>query len=79
LALSPNQWGEYLDSIEVNSLVISDLADIADGICQMVALLSGYLGSRGGNGCGDSGDTEALKDAQKQLKKVRKALGYTHP
>jgi len=41
--------------------------------------IAAYLDARGGDGTGDHGHEEAMKQARKAVKAVRKALGYTYP
>ena len=72
-----NHWDEAFKKIHPSK--IQDLERTADGLCQQYALLSGYLSLRGAAGCGDHGHEDAMKEANKKLKKVRKALGFTYP
>lgn len=46
---------------------------------QALAWAEGYLMARGAAGCGDSGHAHATKNADKHLKKIRKAMGFTKP
>lgn len=56
-----------------------DLEHHLDGLAQNASMLSEYLGQRGSYGCGDHGHEDALKAANSKLKKIRQAMGYTHP
>jgi hypothetical protein len=58
---------------------ISELEEMTSDLMQKLAFAQGYLMSRGAAGCGDSGHEEAMKEGQKHLKKVRKAMGFTAP
>jgi hypothetical protein len=55
------------------------LSDEASKTSVKLALLSEYLGCRGGYGCGDQGHEYALKQAKERARKVRKTLGHTQP
>lgn len=58
---------------------IGELEEKVSRVMQDLAWAQGYLMSRGAAGCGDSGHDEATKVAEKCLKKVRKAMGFTMP
>ena len=64
---------------KVDKAAISTVEHEADALCQLAAEISSYLSSRESAGCSDGGHEEALKDAKKDLRKVRKALGYFRP
>jgi hypothetical protein len=59
--------------------VVRELEDKVSRTMQDLAWAQGYLMARGAAGCGDSGHDEAVKDAEKRLKQVRKAMGFTMP
>ena len=69
-----NEWG---DAFPVE--LAQHISDYASQLSALAAEIMGYADARGGNGCGDSGHDEAMKQAQKERKKVRAALGYTYP
>jgi len=56
-----------------------EIGRTADWMAQRAAFLSAYADARGASGCGDSGHDRAIRTAQKQLKAIRKTLGYTYP
>jgi hypothetical protein len=58
---------------------VQELEDMLSQSMQKLAWAQGYLMARGASGCGDSGHEQARKDADKHLKKVRKAMGHTSP
>jgi hypothetical protein len=58
---------------------VRELEDMLSQSMQKLAWAQGYLMARGATGCGDSGHEQACKDADKRLKKIRKAMGYTLP
>ena len=81
-----NDWDKLLsptcDEDPTLNFSISELSEIEDVFNQMTqkaCLLSEYIGHRGTYGCGDYGHNEAEMKAEKKLKKVRKAIGYTFP
>lgn len=51
----------------------------ANRLAEGLLLFSSYLNFRGATGCGDHGHEAALEGAQKALKKIRRAMGYTYP
>lgn len=50
-----------------------------DAEIERAARLRGYLDERYGHGCGDHGHNDGVKSSNKLAKKIRKALGFTHP
>ena len=72
----PQDWGWFLKD---HLIRVQAMADYASRLSIRAAGLSTYLDCRGALGCGDHGHTEALEEAKKTRKKVRKALGYTYP
>lgn len=64
---------------QLDAHVLQCLEKEAAAVSQRAAWVSEYLSLRGASGCGDHGHDEAVKGANKYLKKVRKALGYTYP
>lgn len=61
------------------SKAVRELEEKVSRAMQDLAWAQGYLMSRGAAGCGDPGHDEATKEAEKHLKKVRKAMGFTMP
>lgn len=74
-----NEWGEFLDGLNLRSGELSEMSDYLTNRATLLAELAEYLDNRGGNGCGDSGHENAMKKAQKERKRIRKALGYSYP
>jgi hypothetical protein len=63
-------------------LPVSEIQEIegeAGQLAQAAAFLGEYAGYRGAYGCGDHGHADAVHQASKKVKRVRKALGYTYP
>ena len=82
--LPRDQWDGYVTNVIQNtmkypyenlSLEASSLERRALALIEIAA----YLDARGGNGTGDHGHHEAMKQASRARKAVRKALGYTWP
>ena len=57
------------------------LEQALEGIATGAARLATYIGQREGHGCGDQSHEAAVKESNKVVAKVRRALGYnvTHP
>lgn len=79
LASAPVKVGEMLDVATSRGASTQELERECDVLAQRAAWLSFYLGSRGASGCGDHGHEAARGFADKQLKRIRRVLGYTHP
>lgn len=73
----PVEWQGRCDSMtsQQKDAMIREL----DSLIQRMAMLSAYVGRRYGYGCGDQGHDSGVKEANKRLTAVRKALGYTYP
>jgi hypothetical protein len=56
-----------------------DLASELNALVQKAVLLAAYLDHRYNTGCGDQGHAASAKKANRALKLVRKALGFTYP
>lgn len=78
-SVSRADWGNHLDSYNLTSGDLSEISDYLTAKSVLLAELAGYVDRRGGAGCGDDGHEEALKKAQKDRKKIRKAIGYSYP
>lgn len=77
---SKSEWDilpALLETLGDNSYQVA--TDFLSNLSFEAAALSEYLGYRGSYGCGDHGHEEALGEAKKKRKKVRKALGYVYP
>ena len=72
LALAPVRWAKYCD--RKSRMTLYDLADRLCWMCAHLALAYGYVQAR------EHGEdhAHAVKRAQRQYVKVRKALGYTY-
>jgi len=71
-----DSWNDIvknLDAVELQSLDRD-----ASSWAIIYAMFSEYLAYRGSAGFGDHGHYDALKQAKKMEKKIRKALGYTY-
>lgn len=78
-SVSRADWGKHLDSYNLKSGDMSEISDYLTAKSVLLAELSEYIDRRGGAGCGDDGHEKALEKAQKERKKIRKALGYSYP
>jgi hypothetical protein len=77
LTMPRNDLANAID--EMPSSARGELARELDSIVQAAAFAFGYVDHRYGNGCGDQGDVDSMKNARRKLKQVRKVLGYTYP
>jgi len=50
-----------------------------DALIEKATRLRGYLDGRYGHGCGDQGHGSAVKESNRLVVKVRRALGFTFP
>lgn len=55
------------------------LAEDLQDLALSAAWKSAYLDHRHGSGCGDQGHADSVKHANKVLKAVRQAFGFTYP
>jgi len=58
---------------------VAEFERMISSAIQALAWAEGYLMARGAAGCGDSGHEDAAKHADKHLRKIRKAMGFTTP
>jgi hypothetical protein len=58
---------------------MEDVVNELDAIIEHAARPRGYLEMRHGNGCGDQGHASAVKESNKLVAKIRKALGFVQP
>lgn len=77
LSMPPVEFEAAFDAMP--SAQRGELARELDAITQRAAFASGYANHRYGNGCGDQGHDDAMGNARRTLKRVRKVLGYTYP
>lgn len=74
------EWYKLFDEITANDEIsIHAVESLADNFSTIAAEFGAYLGTRGANGCGDSGHDLALGSARLARRKVRQALGYARP
>lgn len=71
------EWEKTVDAMTPEQR--GQMSDMLDAIAQKCARAAGYVSHRYGCGCGDHGHNSAVKNANKVLSGVRKALGYTLP
>ena len=69
---------EYLPPVKDRSELTEVISDL-DAHIQGAVRLLGYVEQRYGNGCGDQGHADAVKESNRLVTKVRRALGFTHP
>lgn len=82
LTVGRNDWESLVDQMRGEGSQASAVVQLeteASALSALAAEISGYLMHRGASGCSDSGHGKALAAAQKKLKRVRKALGYSYP
>lgn len=79
LAMPSFATGDAMEELRVMPSELQDMERECDALCQRAAWLSTYLGARGADGCGDHGDSHARQYADKQVKRIRKTIGYTYP
>jgi hypothetical protein len=60
-----------------NRARLQSLEQALEGITTGAARLAAYLGQRHGYGCGDQGHDQAVRESNKVVANVRRALGYT--
>lgn len=73
-----NEWRTLVEK-QCTQLLAINLPVEIDHLIQHLALLSAYVEERYYTGCGEQSHEDACKAANKQLKKVRAALGYSYP
>ena len=73
----PSKIEKHIDSL--SSVERGELAEELSGQIQRLVWNWGYMESRYGSGCGDQGHRSAVKNANRVLRQVRKAMGYTYP
>lgn len=73
-----NSWlaKGYLPPV-VSCRTMAEAIQELDGIIIRLVRFRAYLDMRYGNGCGDQGHNDGVKEQNKLAAKVRKALGYT--
>ena len=80
LELAPVEFDAFC-SDSANRAKLQTLEQTLEGIATGAARLAAYLGQRHGYGCGDQGHDRAVRESNKVVAKVRRALGFhvTHP
>ncbi len=76
LSTPPNNLKEFCDN---NKQFLADIERELNWLTQVSARYGEYIGMRHGGGCGDQGDKDAWIVADKTVKKVRAAIGYSYP
>ena len=78
LNLAPVELAAYA---QANPDKLRSVYEALEGIATGAVRASAYLAMRDGYGMGDQGHTKAVKESNKVVAKVRKALGFniTHP
>lgn len=63
----------------MNGIVRGEVAKELECVALTAVWRAAYVEARYGSGCGDQGHETAVRDANKLLVKVRKAMGFTYP
>lgn len=58
---------------------LQDAERVLTQVAELCGIRASYLLQRGAGGCGDNGHDHALYHANRDRKRLRKALGYTYP
>lgn len=77
-----NELNKLQEGLEQGRYSVSDVSNIERCLSNLMtsaAYIVGYAMARGAAGTGDGGHESAVKEAKKQQKAVRKALGYVKP
>ena len=67
---------------DADGLISGDLMETERELTALsirAARVATYISMRHGGGCGDQGHSAAVKEQNKIVREVRKALGYTYP
>jgi hypothetical protein len=72
-----NQLGQRVPNLSEEDC--TEIANECETIIQRLAFVGAYTAARCGDGGGDSGHEEAMKQARKRVKAIRKAMGFTYP
>ena len=75
LELAPVEFDAFC-SDPANRAKLPSLEQAVEGIAFGCARLAAYIGQRDGHGCGDQGHGRAVRESNKVVAKVRRALGY---
>lgn len=75
LEAAPVTWDSKVSKLSMSDR--QELERTLSDLCQRAARLIGYLEARGTTGCGDGGHADGVKESNRRVAKVRKALGYT--
>lgn len=74
LELPPIAWQAEVDKMKDGNK--QEVSRWLDGVIERAARLQGYLDGRGAIGCGDGGHDAGVKESNRNVAKVRKALGF---
>jgi hypothetical protein len=77
LELAPIGWQAQVDKL--TSSQKQELSNWLDSVIERSARLRAYVDARGAVGCGDGGHNDGVKEGNKLVRKIRKALGFTYP
>ena len=77
LDANQNDFDKLFTDLKVGQ--VQELAKEADQMAQKASIVAAYLEARGANGCGDNGHKSGIHEGGRQLKAVRRAMGYTSP
>lgn len=73
-------WPQAINS--TRGTVVGALQDVEtelSSLIQRAALLHAYISHRYTSGCGDQGHEDSAKHANRELIKIRKAMGFSYP
>ncbi len=70
------EWPQRLNATRTP---LHDVERELSSILQRTALLHSYVSNRFNTGCGDQGHEAAVKRANKELTRIRKAMGFSYP
>jgi hypothetical protein len=79
LKILERQISEWPQAINATRANLQEIESELAAITQRAALLHGYLSHRYNTGCGDQGHEDSARIANRNLTKIRKAMGYTMP
>ena len=70
------EWPQAINSTLGN---LQQIESELSGCVQCAALLQSYLSYRYNTGCGDHGHDRSARHANKELVKIRRAMGFSYP
>jgi hypothetical protein len=79
--MAPVNWSQAVEKWDEGDYnTWHDVPRLLDALVERATMLREYIQCRGGNYNGsDTGHERAVKEANKTLVKVRRALGYAYP